>query len=111
MAFYASERLYIQGASDLKDLIQRIDNIIPILITAMASAALEDDVEEYRLDDGQTRINVRKRGVQAMTESIRGLERIKQMYVNELNGHVNRLVNHEDVRFLRNGTYNSGGTH
>ena len=107
--FYASERLYIQGASDLCDLIARIDNIIPILLTSIASAALEDDVEEYRLDDGQTRINVKKRGVEAMTQSIRGLERVKSMYVNELNGHVNRLVNHEDIRYLREGTFNRGG--
>ena len=100
MAYYPSFRVYIEDADEMCDKITRIDAAINALIDLLASAALEDDVKEYRLDDGQTTIRVQKRSVEDIQRSINGLEQAKQIYVNRINGRVTRLVNHEDTRWL-----------
>ena len=100
MAFYPSIRTYIEDASELEEKICRIKAIIPILYDSMASAALEDDITEYRLDDGQTKINVKKRSAEEIMKSIKALEQMVGHYANEYNGRVVRVLNHEDIRFL-----------
>jgi hypothetical protein len=100
MPYFPSFRLYIEDADDLCDKITRVETAINALIDLLATSALEDDVKEYRLDDGQTTIRVAKRSVAEIERSINGLERVKQIYVNRLNGRVTRLVDHETTRWL-----------
>jgi len=100
MAFYASPRLYVQDASSIADKITRIETIIDLLLQTIESAALEDDVEEYRLDDGQTRINVKKRSAEQMMKSINAMQYLLNMYQNKYNGRTMRLLDHEATRLL-----------
>lgn len=103
---YPSVALYYRSANDLCDKVNRLDESIELLITAMATQALEDDVLEYRLDDGQTRIKVIKRSVEQMTKSIKALEQLRNYYLKQLNGTgVVRLVDHESTRLLNSNTH------
>lgn len=98
--FYPSFRAYIEDADDRCDKIKRIETTIDALLNQAAAVALEDDVQEYRLDDGQTTIKVIKRSVAQIMQSVQSMEKIKEIYKNQLNGRVNHLVNHEDTRRL-----------
>lgn len=98
--FYPSFRAYFEDATDLCDKIERLNNIIDAQLTLVATSALEDDVQSYRLNDGQTIINVTRRSAEQIMNSIRKLELVKTMYVNRLNGRGMRMVTHEDTRFL-----------
>lgn len=98
--FYPSFRAYFEDANDLCDKIDRLNVIINAQITLLATSSLEDDIEAYRLNDGQTIINVVRRSAEQITRSIRQLELVRNMYKNQLNGRVMRIVPHEDTRFL-----------
>jgi hypothetical protein len=92
MIEYDSAAIYIDGATTLGEKITRIDAIINALLTTAAEAAGSDNISEYWLDDGQTRIKTVYRGSSAVFRSIEAFERLKQIYVNRLNGRVFRLV-------------------
>ena len=98
--FFESPRVYIQSAATIRDKICRIDALILATLDAMAAAASEEDTEEYRLNDGQTIIQVKRRSAEQMAKSLEALEKMKQYYVSDYNGHSVRLVNHEDTRLL-----------
>lgn len=101
MAFYTSPRLYIQDADDIKDKITRIDAVISAMIDAALKAASGEEVKEYRLDDGQTKINVISRSSEEIERGIRAMERIKNYYVNKYNGHGTVLRDFNTTRFLK----------
>lgn len=98
--FYPSFRAYFEDADDLCDKINRLETIINAQITLLATSGLEDDVESYRLNDGQTIIQVVRRSADQIMKSIRRLELVRQMYINRLNGRAIRMTTHEDTRFL-----------
>ena len=98
--YYPSFRAYFEDAADLEDKITRLGAIIDAQITLAATSGLEDDVKEYRLNDGQTIINVSRRSVDEILNSVRKLQLVRNAYINQLNGRGMRLVNHEDTRFL-----------
>ena len=97
---YASERLYIEDATTLQDLIMRLEAVRLCYIQSMAKGALRGDTEEYRLDDGQTRINVRVRSMDEMSDGLRKIEQVIQIYRNQYNGRTMRMVDFQDVQYL-----------
>ena len=97
---YVSERLYIEDASTLQDLVQRLEAVRLCYIQTMAKGALRGDTEEYRLDDGQTRINVRVRSMEEMSDSLRKIEQTIQIYRNQYNGRSMKMVEFNDVQYL-----------
>lgn len=98
--FYPSFRAYFEDADDLCDKVDRLGQIIDAQLTLAATSGLEDDVKEYRLNDGQTIINVTRRSVEEIMNTIRKLQLIRNAYINQINGRGMRLTNHEDTRFL-----------
>jgi hypothetical protein len=98
MVVYDSASIYIEGATSLCDKISRIDTIIDALMTTALNAAANDNIEEYWLDDGQSKIKTIYRGTGQIMESIKSFETIKQLYVNRLNGRVVRLVDSKSLR-------------
>lgn len=90
--YYDSAAVYIDSATSLCDKIARVDAIIDGLLTNALKAAENDNIQEYSLNDGQTVIKTVYRGASAVLESIHSFERIKQLYVNRLNGRMIRLV-------------------
>lgn len=72
--------------------IAAIDAIIVTLLAAMAKAATTANMQEYRLDDGQTKISVVYKDLNAMQLSFNGLIKIKQYYINAKNGRMFRAM-------------------
>jgi hypothetical protein len=104
MVEYESASIYIRSATELCDKIARIDAIITALEDKALDAAANDDLMEYSLDDGQTKIKTVYRGVKSILNAIMGFEQLRQMYINRLNGRVVRLVDSKSFR-TRNGRF------
>ena len=92
MVVYDSASIYIEGAADLRDRIARMEAIINALMTTAIKAVEQGDISEYMLDDGQTKIKAVYKDPDQITAAIIGFERIKQIYINRLNGRGIRLV-------------------
>jgi len=92
MVYYDSAYKYIDCASDLRGKIARIEAIITALETTALKAAANDNISEYSLNDGQTVIRTVYKSAQDVLNSIMAFEKIRQMYMNRLNGRVMRLV-------------------
>ena len=91
MVEYESCEAYIQSKTEKKAKIAAIEIIIDLLLTTAAKAALSEDVTEYWLDDGQTKIKTVRRSVAAITKSIEDLRRLQNVYNNEITGRVTIL--------------------
>lgn len=89
---YDSAAIYIDQATDLQDKINRMDQVISALMTTALNAASTANFSEYQLNDGQTVIKTVYRTVEDIQRSIMAFERLRQMYVNRLNGRAFRLV-------------------
>ena len=101
MIIYDSADIYINGAVSLKDKIKRIDAVIEALETTALKAAATGNINQFSLDDGQTKISTMYRNPQDVSNSITAFETIRQRYINQLNGRMVRLVDHKN--FTRNG--------
>lgn len=89
---FNSESDYISRAQGLRERLDRIDSIIDALLLQSVSAAANSDISEYQLDDGQTKIRTMYRDSAQVASAIAGYERLKQMYLNRLQGRVTRLM-------------------
>lgn len=98
MVIYNSAAIYIDSATSLKDKICKIDEIINGLMTTALASAATDQFTEYVLDDGQTKIRASYKGTDAIFNSIKSFETLKQMYKNQLNGRTFRLVPGQSFR-------------
>lgn len=98
MVVFDSAALYVVNAVTIQDKITRVDKIIDALMTTALIAAAKDNVTEYMLDDGQTKIQTMYRSASEVLSSIKSFEAIKQMYINQLNGRVVRLVDEKNFR-------------
>jgi hypothetical protein len=94
--YYDSAAMFIDSRQSMRDKVRAIDAIIDSLILLATTAADNPSgqavIEEYSLDDGQTRIRTKYRTVQDIITSIDKFERIRQMYINRLTGRMIRLV-------------------
>jgi len=100
---YDSAAIFIQTATCLKDKIAKMDAIIEALEAVALTGAGTDNLDEYELNDGQIKIKTSYRGVNAIADSINQFERIRQRYVNRLNGRITRLVDGKNFQGPRNG--------
>lgn len=89
--YYDSASVYISSRTTLRAKITALDSIIDKLEEMALVAAGTVNIEEYSLDDGQTRIRTKYTSSLQITESILAFERIRQMYINRLNGRMSRL--------------------
>lgn len=101
---YDSAAIYIDQATDLRDKISRMDQVINALMTTALNAASTANFSEYSLNDGQTIIKTVYRTVEDIQRSIIAFERLRQLYVNRLNGRVSRMV---DSKNLNPNAYNT----
>ena len=92
MAEYESGYAYIETANSLKQKVACIDDVINGLLNSALKAVENEDISEYWLDDGQTKIKTVYRSAEEVMKSIRGFERVKQMYLNRINGHSVQLI-------------------
>jgi hypothetical protein len=61
-------------------------------------AAEADNITEYTLDSGQTKIKTAYRGADAVFKSIASFEKLKTYYVQKLNGRNFKLVDSKNFR-------------
>lgn len=100
MAIFLSSAIYVQSRTTMEAKITAIDAIIDALMLSAATAATKDGIEEYWLNDGQTQIKESYRSTEAILKSIEAFERLRQMYINRLNGRMVRLM--DSKNFIRN---------
>lgn len=98
MVIYDSLAIYVESASSLKDRLAKIYNAIDLLTNAELNAALNSDIEEYSLDDGQVKIRTVYRDPNQILKAIEVLERQKQRILNQLNGRITRHVDSENLK-------------
>jgi hypothetical protein len=103
MVYYDSADIYIQSCTTIREKIARIDAIITALENTALKAAANDNITEYSLNDGQTIIRTVYKGADAVLNSIAAFEKIRQMYINRLNGRVMRLVDGKNFTGRGNG--------
>lgn len=101
--WYDSAGIYIQSATTLEAKIVKIEAIITALEDIALTAAGTGNIDEYSLDDGQTKIKSTYRNTTEILEAIMGFERVRQMYVNRFNNRMFRLVDH--TNFPGNGRF------
>lgn len=94
---YDSAAIYIDSATDLQAKIARMDAIIAALETSALTAAGTANFSEYSLNDGQTIIKTTYRTIEDVQRGILGFERIRQMYINRINGRVFRMVDSKNL--------------
>jgi hypothetical protein len=92
ITIYDNSALYIESKTDLRAKIAAINQVINALETVALKAAATGNISEYELNDGQTKIRTMYRDAGAVAKSITDFERIKQRYINQLNGRSVRLV-------------------
>lgn len=97
MSTFQSETLFIDSRTNMAEKVVAIDLIIAALLTLATASAGKDDVAEYSLDDGQTKIRTEFRGMSSILKAIEDFERLRQQYLNRLNGRVMRLVPSENL--------------
>jgi len=99
--YYESVDKYLGTAQDLKDRINKIEQVITALYNTAERAAAKGDISQYSLDDGQVRISTTYKSVEDIMHSIESFEKLKQMYINQLQGRMVRLV--DGRNFKRGG--------
>lgn len=98
MVIYDSAYIYVDSCTSIKEKIVRLDAIITALEDTALKSAANDDVTEVSLDDGQTKIKTAYKGTDSVLKSIKGFIKLKNYYVNKLNGRVIRLVDSKSFR-------------
>lgn len=80
--------IYIGSKESDLEKICAIDLIIDSMILKMADAAAGQNsvIDEYWMDDGQMKVKTSYRSISDIEAGIKGLERMKQRYVNRYNG-------------------------
>lgn len=88
---YETAGLYIRSKTTLAEKIVAIDQVIAALIDAQIAAAEQATVEEYLLNDGQVQIKSIYRNPKDISAAIDLYEKIRERYVNQVNGRVMQL--------------------
>lgn len=87
----------ISSCSSLRAQLEMIDTILINMLTAINNAAISGKFEEYKLDTGQTRNEVRYRSLEELQTAYGAMFKTKQMVLAQLNynrtGRKFRLVN------------------
>jgi hypothetical protein len=105
MILYFSSSVYINSATDNIGRLAKVKAIIDALYAVALTAAADENITEYILDDGQTKIQCNYRGVDAITRSILSFEKIQQMLMNQINGRIFRV---QDTKSFGNNNFNNG---
>lgn len=95
---YDSASIYLESCTSLKEKVVKIDAIINALLTIALAATENDNIVEYWLDSGQTKIKTKYRGASDIFVSIQNFEKLKSYYTNKINGYSMRLIDSRNFR-------------
>lgn len=96
--FYKNSGEYIDSADDLCAKIEKINQVIDGLESLAVQVVAKADIDEYSLDDGQTKIKVVNNSPAAIANMINEYEKIKQRYINRIDGRAVRLIDEKNLR-------------
>lgn len=77
---------YLGSKTSYRARIQAIDALIDAILLKLADNVGNVDISEYQMDDGQMKVRTAYRTPEDATKGIEALEKIKQNYINQLNG-------------------------
>ena len=77
---------YIECGQTYREKIQRIDNLINVFELKLLDVSESISYDEYALNDGQMNVRTKYRSSNDVLQAIDNLEKLKQRYVNKLNG-------------------------
>lgn len=97
-AYFDSCLIYLQSQTTLEAKLTALDDIIDALIVTAATAAETGNIQDYTLNDGQTTIKMAYRDAAAVSAAIDAFERIRQRYLNRLNGRIARGVDSKNFK-------------
>lgn len=92
MPYFESSAVYIDSATNLRDKITKMDQVIDGLESLAITAAATGNFSEYSIDNGQSKIRTVYRSMSEVANAISVFEKIRQRYINRLNGSMVRLV-------------------
>lgn len=88
---FTSISQYVESKTSLVDKINAISALIDAMELKMLDVIGTVNYTEYNLDDGQMKVWTKYRNPNEVTSGILELEKIKQRYINRLNGRVRNL--------------------
>ena len=88
MAIFTNATLYVESFASLKEKVDALDRVIDLLITSAEDNTGSAHLDEYQLDDGQTKIKAVYRTTADLATAIFDFESLKQIYLNRMNGRV-----------------------
>lgn len=88
---YSTISQYIESKTTLQAKIAAYDLIIAGLETTMLLAVESGHVKQYEFDDSMMKVRSEYRSVDDIAKAMMGYEKIRQIYINRLNGRVSVL--------------------
>ena len=104
MATYDTLGHYVIASKSIQEKITNLDSIIDMLLDTSILAAGSAHLDEYNLDDGQTKIKTIYRSASQVAGAIDAFEKIRTRCINKLNGRTFVLRDAKSLKFY-NGTY------
>lgn len=97
---YDNISAYLVTKKTLIDRIRALEELIDLTILSLADhiSGSGTTISEYQLDDGQVKIKTGYRSLTEVSNGLKNLEHIKQLYTNQLNG---RSVVLRDMKSFR----------
>ena len=86
MVYFDTSCIRKDSTASLEARIAQVDAIIDTLMNTVMEAALTGNITEYQLNDGMTTIRGIYRDPNQVEAAIRGMERIRNIYLKRLNG-------------------------
>ena len=90
--YFDSADIYIESQTSLDAKIAAIEAVINAMISQLLKSAATATKAEYMFNDGQTTIKNTYRSPAEVAKAIKEFKSIKDMYVAQKNGRVQRLV-------------------
>jgi hypothetical protein len=103
MVVYDTCGLYFNSKTTARDRITAIEAVIDALMTTVLTSVGTANVTEFMLNDGQTTIKGVYRNPNEVISAVETLERVKQYYVNQINGRAHRAVEGKNLLINRRG--------
>lgn len=89
---YDSCDIYIQSVPKARQRLARLEAVIDALEASLLKGAGKANFSEYWMDDGQTKIKTVYRNANDVIAAIENIEKLRQIYINRINGRRIRLV-------------------
>ncbi len=108
MVYYDSCSIFINSSTELQARITNIRLVMAALRAQRLAAALDPsmaNIQEYQLDDGQSKIKTVYRSLSEINTAMHVLERELQDCYNQLNGRITRNVDGKNINRFGNGYY------